>query len=428
MSSATAPAPARSVNRRLILLAVVLSVLAGIGVWQWRTSAAAREQLNLGRAALLRDDPAEARRHLELCLAAWPENGEANFLAARAARRDGDQAAAKKYLDEAERRGQPPADVELERALARGQAGDVDGAESILRKHLDGAGAAEAIAFLVPIYLAQFRIAEASGLTARWVELRPDSAKAWGHRADSLERLRNRTEAIDAYRRLVSLAPDDRKARLNLARMLIDNRLPPDEAAGHLESVLAADPENAAALVQLSACREAQGRPDDAVALLDRAIAGPKCDAAALHARGRLELQRGRPAVAVGFLRRGIGLDPSDVGLLYTLYLCLQQTGTPGEIRDAEERWRRCDTDLKRVGELSRLIAVSPKDPEPRREIGELFLRHRRTADGVHWLESALELDPRHAPTHRLLAAHYAGAGRPDLARKHTALAGDAVK
>ena len=73
---------------------------------------------------------------------------------------------------------------------------------------------------------------------------------------------------------------------------------------------------------------------------------------------------------------------------------------------------------------MSRLISAAPRDPEHRREMGELFLRNGRDAEGLRWLESALRQDPDHAPTHATLAAHYEKAGRPDLAAGHRSAAG----
>ena len=423
MPSADAP-PGRFPRRRTVLL-LVLVVLAAAGAWKARAHVAAWDHLTAGRAALDRDDPTEARRRLDACLRVWPTDREANLVAAKAARRCGDLAAALKFLAQVERVGGRSADIELERALGQVQAGRLAGVEApLLRTLADGdAESSEIVAVLVPHYLADFRIAEAGTLSAKWVELRPESAKAWAYRADALERLRKTDEALAAFRRVVELSPTDRAARLNLARLAVENHRPLDEASRHLEGLVAADPDDAPALVQLAACREAQGRPDDAAALLDRVIAGSAGDAKALHLRGRLELNRGNVPAATAFVRRAAALGPADVETLYTLYLCVQQTGTPAEVRAAEERYRRCDADLKRVAELARTIAASPDDPDPRREIGELFLRNGRVADGLRWLDSALRIDPGHAATHRVLAAHHDSTGRPDLARHHNAQA-----
>ena len=165
--------------------------------------------------------------------------------------------------------------------------------------------------------------------------------------------------------------------------------------------------ERRAAAVLLGVCRELQGQPEQAIALLDKAIAASPRDAKAYYHRGRLDLHRGESATALPFLRRAAELDPSDPEILYSLVLCLKAAGTPDEARAAEEHWKRCEEDLKRVALLGRLIAVSPHDPDLRREMGELFLRNGRDADGLRWLESALRERPDHAATHRVLADYY---------------------
>ncbi len=405
---------------RILILLLAVGLLAA-AIWQKRIRDSARDDLAAGRAALERGDPAEARRRFDLCLAHDPDNADANYLAARAARRCGDLGAAKDYLNKAELLGHPPGDIELERALVLAQRGYLAEGEAGLVEHIGigGSVAVEIISHLFPFYMAQYRIAEAGWATAKWVEFEPDSAGAWACRADVLDRLHNKAEAVGAWRRVVALDPEDRRARFQLARLILETRRPPDEASAHLEWLLAREPDNTAASIQLAACRESQGRGAEAEALLDRVIASPAVDAKALHYRGRLEMHGGRPAAAAPFLRRAIGLDPSDAELLYTYFLCVQQIGTPEEAREAESHWRRCEADMKRVSELGRAIAESPKDPDLRFEIGGLFLRNGRTVEGVRWLDSALRNDPAHIPTHKLLAAHYERSGQPDMAGRH---------
>lgn len=418
MLSATAP-PARPRARlRLARFAVALA-LVGVAAWQVRVHTAAWAELKEGRAALARDDPGAARAHLARCLEAWPRSGEANFLAAQAARRSGDLPAAEGHLRAAARLGRPADDLEVEYALVKAQAGHLAEAESALLHHLNNGHpeGPQILEILVPAYMPQFRIGEANELAGKWVELAPDSPRAWSYRADALERLRRKEAALAAYRRFAELAPEDRRARLGAARLVLETRQNPDEAAGHLEWLTATDPSDTAALIQLAACREAQARTDEAATILDRVLArseSPK----ALHSRGRLEVNRGRPEAGLPFLRRAAELEP-DVEILYTLFVCTKQAGTPEEARAAEVRWRKCEADSKRVAELARTISASPNDPELRREMGELFLRYRRNVEGVRWLESALGIRPDHAPTHRALADYYDRAGKPDLAASH---------
>jgi tetratricopeptide (TPR) repeat protein len=417
--------PRRDANVRLRRLAGfgLLAALLGLAAWQATVHASAWSHFTRGKAALDHDDPAEALRQFDQCLETWTGYAEGHFLAARAARRSADLLSARRHLDEAARLGWDRSSVELEEAMLQARSGDLaPGVHILLRavqeNHPD---TPEILPILVPAFLAEFRLLDAAWMTARWVELCPESPQAWAYHADVLERLRQKSDAVDALRRLVKLTPDDRKARLSLARLLIELRQGEGEAAEHLEWLTAADPKNPAVAVQLAACRELQGRTDDARATLDRLLTEHPRDAPALHLRGRLELNHGHAAVAVGFLRRAAEVDPSDRELLYSLFLCLQQVGTPAEVREAEERWKRCDADLKRVGELGKVIATAPDDPDPRREIGEIFLRNGREPDGLRWLDSALQINPNHGPTHRVLAAYYERTGRPDLAARHRA-------
>lgn len=387
-------------QRRLVAL-LVLAVV-GVGAWRLAVQVSALAHWSKARAALDRDDPATARRHLASCLLTWPDDGETHFVAAQAARRDGDWDAAAKHLTDAARRGWSPDAVAAERVAARKRAEELAAFETAVRQ-----------------LSAEARWLDAAAVAERWTEAQPQSARAWTTRGEIHERLLRRQLAADAFRKAFALDPGDRRLRLTLARTLLDAREPADEAAGHLEALDESGRGDAAVRIQLARCREAQGRPDDAVAIFDKLFAEHTPDAKALHYRGRLEMNRGRHADAVDFLRRSTDLDRSDVDSLYSLFLCLQQTGPPDAARAAEARWKQTDADLKRVSELSRLIAASPRDPNLRREMGELFLRNGRDADGLRWLESALRENPEHAPTRAVLAAYYTRTGRPDLAARH---------
>lgn len=419
---------AASLSRRATLgvLGVVLAALAASG-WVVADQVIAWRALAQGRTALAAGDPAAARGRIARVLATRPHDPEAHFLAAVAARRTGDRAAAGRHLDEAARFGWDAPALRGERALqAAANGAPFYSVEPVLRELAGGTGpeAAEALAVVVPGYLGQFRIAEADPLTARWVELAPADPRAWAARVDVLERLERREACRLAYAAWVGAVPADRRARLGLVRMMLDARRPPAEVAPHLDHLSAATPDDPEVLRFRAAALEAEGRPDEAVAVLDRAAARPDASVAVLTHRARLDLDRGRPADGLPFARRAVAADPSDVEAWYTLLRCLQQAGTPAEAADAEARWKQLRADLTRVRELGRTIAANPTDPELRREIGELFLRNGREAEGVRWVESALAIRPDHAPSHRTLAEYYSRTNRPVLAAPHQARSG----
>jgi len=417
-----APEPVASRRRygRWALLGLIL-VLLGLTGWFAREKWAARAHLERGKAALEADDPTTARSLLNDYLARWPGNAEANFRSAQAARRCGDLAEASIRLDEAARLGWDEAELEMERALIRAQSGDLHSAEPTLFRWVieERPGSRHVFAVLVPALMAEFRWPEANALAAKWVEVDPQSALSWKDYGETLERLRRMTEAVNAFRKAAERDPEDRHARFSLARLLVETRQSTDEAAAHLEWLRGRAPGDSAVLVQLAACREIQGQTGQAEELLDQVIAAGSPPAKAFYHRGRLELDRGRPAAGVPFLRRASELDPGDLETLYALFQCLRQSGTLAEAREAEERWKRAEADLKRVAELGAAIAASPRDPDLRREMGELFLRNGRERDGVRWLDSAVRERPDHEPSRRLLADYYDRIGDPGLADFH---------
>ncbi len=421
----TAGDPNRVSARRWPVLACCLLTAAAVAAWAIRAEMAARSLLSDAKAALASDDWAAARPLLDKYVAAKPSDPEGRFRAAQAARRAGDIRAAEDHLDAAEERGWDAAGLAAERALIRAAAGDLRSVEAVLWREL--ADHPEEVAYvlpvLVPALMREFRWVEAAGLAEEWTRLRPNVAPAWGAKGEILERLRQKNNAVLALREAARLDPEDRRVRLSLARMLLETRQAPDEAAGHLEWLRQADSGDAAVVIQLAVCREAQGRPDDAATLLDGVIAKQPAESKAHYYRGRLELTRGQPTAAVRHLRKAAELDRSDVETLYSLFLALQQTGPPEAAAAAEERWKKADADLKRVAELAKVVAATPHDPDPRREMGELFLKNGRERDGLRWLESALRERPGHATTHQALAAHYEKAGDPALAARHRASA-----
>jgi Tfp pilus assembly protein PilF len=64
-------------------------------------------------------------------------------------------------------------------------------------------------------------------------------------------------------------------------------------------------------------------------------------------------------------------------------------------------------------------VMAAPGDPQWRYQAGIILLRNGKKEEGQRWLLSALEMDPRHAPTHAALAALYDQQGKGELASQH---------
>jgi tetratricopeptide (TPR) repeat protein len=313
----------------------------------------------------------------------------------------------------------------LERALIAAQEGGFDEVEPSLRKSVEDGhpDAGVILEVLTPQYFGRFRLGDAKRCAAKWVELRPGSAKAWTYQGEILERLRSTDRAVASYREALRLDPDYRPARLSLIAALQNARQPPEEADALLEPLVRQSPDDPAVLRLVIRCREAQGRHDEAIAAADELLKRDPGSREGLTARGRLELDRGRPAAAASFLRQAVARAPYDPDALYTLLRCLNDIGPPEEAKAVSDRLERVKADLKKIQEIARQIVGDPSDPDLRREAGEICLRNGLDRDGLGWLATALEFAPDHAATHATLADYYARTGRPDLADYHRARA-----
>lgn len=402
----------------LLLFALLLAVVAAYAnaVRHWRAA----------RQALAVQEWSQARQRLDHCRWLWAYNPAWHWAYARASRGLGDLTAARQHLLQAEQSGYHDSQaIALERALVRYQQGD-DTVEPYLWQQYEVSESEQAAviaAALVPRLWSQFRLPEAGPLSAQWVQQCPESALAWRYRAWVLERLHpNGVETVEAWRRWLTLAPHEREARLGLARLLLQRRESLEQASALLQEQLQYTPEDESALLLLAECRLFQGEREVALQLLDGVIASGTKEARAYWLRGRERLHASATAQAVADLRQAATLDPSSPDIWYSLFQALQQSGAAAEeVRQVEQRWRQCEADLRLAGQLARRIGEQPRDPELRRQLGELFLRNGRHADGLRWLHSALQIRPDYPDIHRLLADYYDRQGRPDLAAPHHA-------
>jgi tetratricopeptide (TPR) repeat protein len=412
-------------HRRYRLIGIVgLLVVLGLAGWFVAGQIQAWRYWRAGQTCLERDDAQSARRHLAHCVRAWPNSAEVRFLAARAARRCGELTEASQHLIRAAEYGWVKEAIDLERALARVQSGELLTVEAYLLRCLEMEHPESLLILEVvtPAFLNTFRLGITSRCVDRWLELNPEAAAAWHYRGMVAERRQQRPKAIEYYEEAVRLDPTRRTSRLALARALLRGNRPRD-AHPHLEELLDEDPDNVEALTQLGYCYEALGQPDQAIAHLDRLLAQQPRVAEALHLRGKLDLDHQRPKEAIPFLRRAVAAAPFDREVMYTCLRCLRQTGTPKEIAEAEKRFAQVDGDLKLLAEVTGKIQSDPRNPDLRCRAGELFLRNGEDREGIRWLQSALAIHPEHTATHRLLAAYHEGKGQTLLASQHRALA-----
>lgn len=407
----------------LILLSFGLLAIIGTGatIASWHISA--WKDYRAATEALERRDFAEARTRLASCLQVWPNSAEVQLLAARAARRAGAYDDAEEHLKKCERLGWPSEEIRLERDLRCAQQGEVTGVQDRLMLFAEH-GHPNALLILEALcqgYIKTYRLTHAAHCLTLWLERAPEDVQALLWRAEVAYLRSSIPDALADYRRVVELDPERDDARLRLAELLAAEHQP-GEAVAHFQQLQYRQPTNPAVLLGLARCRRLLGDPAEAGKLLDTLLEIAPHDEGALAERGRVCLETQQPAEAERWLRKAASRAPYDRDIVYALYLCLQQVGKAKEAETYRAKLEEIDSQLGRLREVTRRISELPRDPSLRHEAGMIFMRSGQAKEGLRWLYSALQEDPRYRPAHQALADYYESTGdkaKADWHRRH---------
>jgi tetratricopeptide (TPR) repeat protein len=376
-------------------------------VWaevHWR-----RAEEALGRSLRVKGTAplAEARGHLACCLKVWPNSARVHFLMARAARRAGDLDEAVRSLRRAEQAGWVAEAIELERALAAAQQGDLGRTEPALaslvqRDHPDKVLILEA---LVQGCRRTYQLPRATAYLDAWLTAQPDSVRALLWRGETLLLGGRDRDALVDFRKVVELDPKEDDARLKLAELLLALHQP-DDAATQFQELLNRRPDQDDALLGLARCRAEKGDTAGAAGLLDRLLALRPEHVGALAERGKLALDAGNFPDAARWLRRATAIAPFEREPLYNLSRCLAADGHAKEAEECLARVKRIDEDRKRLDAVKAAVMKNPHDAALRCEMGLILLRNGQDKEGVRWLQSALHEDPGCEAARRALEEH----------------------
>lgn len=417
-------APARLAYRwpvRTAILFSLSSVLIGAAaVWGWFGY-----HLRSARAEVDRGHNAAASAHLRACRWVRPDHPEVLLLAARVARRAGFWGEADAFLDRYWQRYGDDEGLVFERVLLRATRGDIEATAPILLARVREGGPASRTAreALVTGLVYRFLWVEAGRQLADWLATDPDDPLALLLRGKLQEQRLRTSEALLTYRRVVELDPEQHEARLRMTTLLLQLRQG-EEAAGHLAYLRARLPENPEIQVQWVRALSLQGRTAEARAALDECLAAHPDLPEALAERGRFALADGDDRAAEEYFGRAVRADPGNVPARHQYALVLARNGKPGEAAAQDAAVKQLQADQDRIAELiSGPLQTRPHDPTVPHEIALIALRAGRPADALRWFQTAIQIDPDHAPAHQELAKYYQAAGDPALAAHHRAIA-----
>jgi tetratricopeptide (TPR) repeat protein len=374
--------------------------------------------------ALRRRDLTAAAGHLERYTTLRPTDAAGWLLAARTARRREQFAEAERFLDRCRDEGGAADSIAFERDLAlvqQGRLGEIDVRlrSTIDPDHPDVALVLEALA---RGYMEVGRLVDARDACNLWKAVDPTHPWPWDWLGLISERMEQWDQAEAFYTEAIRLDPEDRSARMGAARVLLRKRRP-GEAATHYQWVLARNPDDSEALARLAECLIDEGRPGEAVPLLDRVLNAEPTSGGVLYLRGKAALVLADPTGAEVWLRRSLTHQPSDAETMHLLVQSLRSQQKNGEAEEFATRLEQLREDLSRLAELVRQIGTKLDDAGPSHEAGVIALRVGRTKDGLNLLHDALRRKGDHRRTHAVLAEHYRGAGRLNLAEYHRRLA-----
>lgn len=209
-------------------------------------------------------------------------------------------------------------------------------------------------------------------------------------------------EALPNYERAFELTPgpDKQALRLNLGKCLLRLRRP-DEAAGHLEALIEAEPENVEARSNLGLAYQSMNRPGDAANQFARALELDDKYVPAIVNYGGLLCGMGRFEDGISQFERALELDENNFNARSNLGSALQQLGRYEEA----------------VAYLERALQLRPDEPEVRFSLGMALHQLGQLDEAVAHLEQVLRARPDH-----LAARHTLGYVLQDMGEDERAI------
>jgi tetratricopeptide (TPR) repeat protein len=240
---------------------------------------------------------------------------------------------------------------------------------------------------------------------------RPFHPRALVWRAQIWLRLGKWDDAVEDARRAVEVRPDSLEARLIWAQA--------NEHVGQAEKAVREygwlyerGQKSPDVVLGLGRCWQDLGRFAEARQVLDAFLAEQPERADVLVERGRLALREGGTTPAEPYFRRAVVADPNDLDANRFLLRCLEETGgNAEESARVGGRLRQLELRDGRIAQMRSDVLAAPNETEPRYRIGMLLLESGQE-EGLEWLASVLNLDPRHEPARAALAAYYQRTGR----------------
>jgi tetratricopeptide (TPR) repeat protein len=383
---------------------IVAGLVAGIWFldpWHWRLKedpTAAFHWQEAQKANAERDFD-EARKHLLQYLEELPFNAEAHFEMARASRRSLDFRAWRQHLSQAGQLQWPQDQIDFEIQLYQAQTGEVWAVERRLLEALETRPEPEKELILEALaegYLKNHSLIKVMELTRPWIENSPEDWLPHLYQANVQYVEGTRTKAIEEYRTVLKLNPDQSQAQLRLASSLMgDGQF--KEALSRFESYLKENPRDPEGLFGLANCQYSLNQTAAARATLKELLGMAPDFVRALLLQAKVEDADDRPAEALRWLRRAERLAPRESDITHLMILVLQRLNQTEEAEKYITRQQEILNWHEQLIKLRKQLRRADTNADLHYQIGRLNMLLGRDDEAQEWFRRALRLQPSHA-------------------------------
>jgi len=272
---------------------------------------------------------------------------------------------------------------------------------------------------LARIYLSSYRFDQAAAPLERWRRLAPADPQPYVWSNEILARSdAEPTIPIQNYRAALERDPDLDKARIGLAQQLSKARRF-DEAEQEFLTYMKRKPNDSTALLGLGRNSFQQGDIDGARQYFVKALEANPRDPDALKELGLIDLRLGQFPQACESLERLTQIDAFNHEVRYTYAQALRLVGDDSQAKVQLEHANRLRKENEEVVEFRNTLLKEPNNLAARLQVTKWMFDHGHQDEGLKWTKEILRADPRHAPTHKLLADYYDKKGDAGLANYH---------
>jgi tetratricopeptide (TPR) repeat protein len=367
----------------------------------------------------------EAREPLRRWLALQPGSGEAYYFKAWAALAADQPDEAAQAIDQARKLGFDRALLDCLLAIGQSRSDRFKEAEPILEEAaLEQVEPKDMVAKeLARIYISSYRLDQAARAIEQWRTLAPEDPQPYIWRNEILSRSEvGAAVPIQNYRAALERDPNLDKARLGLAQQLSKARRF-DEAEQEFLTYLKRKPNDATALLGLGRNAFQVGEVDEARRYFQSALEANPRQPDALKELSQIDLRLGRFQKACESLERLTQINPFDPEVRYSYAQALKLTGDDARSKLEFEQSVRLRKEQEEIVQLRNSSLQDSNNLSNRLRVAKWMFDHGLQDEGLKWTKEILRVDPRHVPTHELLAEYYGKEGDAGLANYHRVMA-----